>query len=75
MKAVFRRRVNFWMDERTRLYTAAGMMAAFAPDGRAETVDLLRLMVILPDRDMEDLRPEVSLASKDEVMGLYRAFE
>jgi hypothetical protein len=51
------------------------MMAAFAPDGRAETVDLLRLMVILPDRDMEDLRPEVSLASKDEVMGLYRAFE
>jgi hypothetical protein len=53
----------------------AGMTVAFDVDGRAETVDRLRLIVILPERDMEDLRPNVSLASKDEVTGLYRACE
>jgi hypothetical protein len=51
------------------------MTMRFDPDGRAETVALLRLIVILPDRETEDRRPEVSLASKDEVMGLYRAVE
>lgn len=48
---------------------------AFDADGRAETVDLLRLIVILPERDIEDRRPDVSLASNEEVMGLYRACE
>jgi hypothetical protein len=51
------------------------MTAALDAEGRAEIVALLRLIVILPDRDMEDLRPDVSLASKDEVTGLYRACE
>ena len=74
-KAVFRRNVNLWIDARTRLYTMAGMTAAFDVEGRAEMVDRLRLMVILPDRDIEDRRPDESLASKDEVTGLYRACE
>jgi len=51
------------------------MTMAFDPEGRAEMVDLLRLMVILPERDIEDLRPDVSLASNEEVIGLYRACE
>jgi hypothetical protein len=46
------------------------MTAALEADGRADMVDLLRLIVILPDRDTEDRRPDVSLASKDEVIGL-----
>jgi hypothetical protein len=63
------------MEDRTRLYTAAGITAELAPDGRAEMVDRLRLMVIRPDRETEFRRPEVSLASNDAVMGLYRARE
>jgi hypothetical protein len=51
------------------------MTAALAPEGRAEIVERLRLMVILPDRDTEARRPDVSDASKDEVTGLYRACE
>jgi hypothetical protein len=46
------------------------MTVVFLSEGRAEIVDLLRLMVILPERDIEVLRPEVSLASKEEVIGL-----
>ena len=67
--------MNLCIDARTRLYTIAGITVAFDPDGRVEIVDLLRLIVILPDREMDDLRPDVSLASNEEVMGLYRAFE
>jgi len=53
----------------------AGMITALFADGRAEIVDRLRLMVILPDRDMEGLRPRVSLASNEAVTGLYRVWE
>jgi hypothetical protein len=52
-----------------------GITVAFEVDGRAEMVDRLRLIVILPERETEDLRPNLSLASKDEVTGLYRAWE
>jgi len=58
------------MDVRTLLYTTAGMTVVFVFEGRAEIVALLRLMVILPERDIDDLRPEVSLASNEEVIGL-----
>lgn len=70
---VFRRITNLCIDARTRLYTIAGTIVKFDPDGREEIVDLLRLIVILPDREMDGLRPEVSLASNDEVIKLYRA--
>ena len=42
-------------------------------DGREDIVDLLRFIVILPERDIDGLRPVESLASNDEVVGLYRA--
>ena len=67
--------MNLCTDARTRLYTTSGMMIAFDADGRADIVDLLRLIVILPERDIEDRRPEVSLASNEEVIALYRACE
>jgi hypothetical protein len=51
----------------------AGMTVAFDVEGRADIVDRLRLIVIRPERDIEDRRPNVSLASKEEVTGLYRA--
>jgi len=75
MKTVLRRRRKRCIEARTRLYTTSGMTMRFDPDGRAETVALLRLIVILPDRETDERRPEASLASKDEVMGLYRAVE
>lgn len=75
MKDVFRRIINLCTDARTRLYTISGITMAFEPEGRAETVDLLRLIVILPEREIEDLRPAVSLASNEDVIGLYRACE
>jgi hypothetical protein len=75
MNAVLRRMTNRCIDVSTRLYTTAGITAAFEPDGREDTVDLLRFIVILPERDSDDLRPEVSLASNEEVMGLYLARE
>ena len=53
----------------------AGITVAFEVEGRAEIVDRLRLIVILPERETEDLRPKVSLASNDDVTGLYRACE
>ena len=67
--------MNLCIEARTRLYTTAGMTVAVGPDGREDMVDLLRLIVILPNRDTEDLRPEESLASNDDVTGLYRARE
>ena len=45
----------------------------FDVDGREDIVDLLRFIVILPEREIDGLRPIESLASNDEVMGLYRA--
>jgi len=65
--------INRWIDARTLLYTAAGMTVVFRSEGRAVIVDRLRLIVIRPERDMEGRLPEVSLASKEEVIGLYRA--
>src|SRR5277367_27815 len=70
MKTVLRRRMKRCIEARTRLYTTSGMTIRFEPDGRAEMVALLRLIVILPDREIEERRPEVSLASKDDVIGL-----
>jgi hypothetical protein len=63
------------MEARTRLYTEAGMTTEFAADGRDDIVDLLRFIVILPEREIDDLRPVESLASKEEVVGLYLARE
>jgi len=75
MNADFRRKVYLCIAARTRLYTIAGMTVVFGREGRDEIVALFRLIVILPDLEKEDRRPEVSLASKDEVIGLYRARE
>ena len=73
MKAVLRRMINRWTDARTRLYTTAGITMPFEVEGRDDMVDRLRFIVILPERDIDDLRPDVSLASNEEVVGLYRA--
>jgi hypothetical protein len=39
-------------------------------EGRADMVERLRFMVIRPEREIEARRPEESLDSKAEVMGL-----
>jgi len=75
MNVDLRRNVYLCIAARRRLYTTAGMTVVFGREGRDETVALFRLIVILPDLEIEDRRPEVSLASKEDVIGLYLARE
>jgi hypothetical protein len=63
------------MAARTRLYTISGMTTPLCREGWEEMVERLRLMVILPEREIEARRPEGSLDSKADVTGLYRARE